>query len=136
YLDELLAPTRAKGCKSPSTFANIVHIDLQYYPAKRAGNDEDDVPWPSWPWPQEIALMREIWVTVASLPEVPEGGTLVVDVAGEAVCLYNLRGRIFATQNECTHAEASLAEGDIKGDCIECPLHQAMFHIPTGKVQR
>jgi nitrite reductase/ring-hydroxylating ferredoxin subunit len=80
--------------------------------------------------------MREVWVTVASLPEVPEGGTLVVDVAGEAVCLYNLRGSIFATQNECTHAEASLAEGDIKGDCIECPLHQAMFHIPTGKVQR
>jgi nitrite reductase/ring-hydroxylating ferredoxin subunit len=79
--------------------------------------------------------MSEVWITVASLPEVPEGGTLVVDVAGEAVCLYNLCGRLFATQNECTHAEASLAEGYIKGDCIECPLHQAMFHIPTGKVQ-
>jgi nitrite reductase/ring-hydroxylating ferredoxin subunit len=79
--------------------------------------------------------MSEVWITVASLPELPEGGTLVVDVDGEEVCLYNLRGRIFATQNECTHAASSLAEGDIKGDCIECPLHQATFHIPTGKVQ-
>ena len=44
--------------------------------------------------------MSEVWITVASLPELPEGGTLVVDVDGEEVCLYNLQGRIFATQNE------------------------------------
>jgi nitrite reductase/ring-hydroxylating ferredoxin subunit len=82
-----------------------------------------------------MVLMNEAWITVALLPQVPEGRTLLVDVAGEAVCLYNLNGVIFATQNECTHAEASLAEGYIEDDCIECPLHQATFHIPTGKVR-
>ena len=79
--------------------------------------------------------MSEEWITVASLADVPEGQMLAVDVAGEAVCLYNLGGTVYATQNVCTHAEASLAEGYIDGDCIECPLHQALFDIRTGKVK-
>jgi nitrite reductase/ring-hydroxylating ferredoxin subunit len=79
--------------------------------------------------------MDEEWVKVASVDDVPEGGTLQVEIGGEAVCLYNLGGRIYATQDMCTHAQASLAEGFIEGDCIECPLHQALFHIPTGEVR-
>lgn len=78
--------------------------------------------------------MSENWVEVAKLDDVPEDGTFVVSVAGEPVCLYNLGGRIYATHEICTHAQASLAEGFIEGENIECPLHQALFHIPTGKV--
>jgi len=79
--------------------------------------------------------MESEWVEVAPLGAVAPGATLRVAVDGEAVCLYNLDGRVYATQDVCTHAEASLAEGFIDGDCIECPLHQAMFHIPTGEVR-
>jgi nitrite reductase/ring-hydroxylating ferredoxin subunit len=75
------------------------------------------------------------WIPVAGLADVPEGQTLAVDVAGEAVCLYNLKGTLYATQDVCTHEEASLAEGFVEGDCIECPLHQAIFHIPAGKAR-
>ncbi len=75
------------------------------------------------------------WIPVAAVADVPEGQTLAVDVGGEAVCLYNLGGTVYATQDTCTHEEASLAEGYIDGDCIECPLHQALFHIPTGKAR-
>lgn len=72
------------------------------------------------------------WIPVAAVAEVPEGQALAVAVDGEAVCLYNLAGTVYATQDTCTHEEASLADGYIDGDCIECPLHQALFHIPTG----
>lgn len=75
------------------------------------------------------------WIPVAGLADLPEGQTLAVDVAGEAVCLYNLQGTLYATQDVCTHEEASLAEGYVDGDCIECPLHQALFHIPTGQAR-
>lgn len=75
------------------------------------------------------------WIPVAALADVPEGGTLAVAVEGEAVCLYNLAGQVYATQDTCTHADASLAEGFVDGDCIECPLHQALFHIPTGEAR-
>jgi nitrite reductase/ring-hydroxylating ferredoxin subunit len=73
------------------------------------------------------------WVQVAKLDDVPEDSTFVVSVAGDPVCLYNLGGKIYATHDICTHAHASLAEGFIDGENIECPLHQGLFHIPTGK---
>jgi nitrite reductase/ring-hydroxylating ferredoxin subunit len=75
------------------------------------------------------------WIKVAAVTDVPEGGTLAVEADNELVCLYNLGGRIYATDDICTHEEASLADGFIEGDCIECPLHQARFHIPTGEVR-
>lgn len=75
------------------------------------------------------------WVKVASSDAVDEGAMLQVDVAGDAVCLYNLGGTLYATQDICTHEHAFLSEGYIDGDCIECPLHQALFHIPTGEVR-
>ena len=79
--------------------------------------------------------MDDDWIRVASAADVPRGGTLQVDVAGEPVCLYNLEGAFYATHDMCTHEEASLADGFIEGDCIECPLHQALFHIPSGEVR-
>ena len=78
--------------------------------------------------------MSKGWIWVAALAAVPEGTTRLVEVNGNAVCLYNLGGTICATQDLCTHAEASLADGFIDGDAIECPLHQASFDIRTGKV--
>lgn len=73
------------------------------------------------------------WSKVAAADEVPEEGTLRVRCGGEPVCLYNLAGTIYATHDVCTHGQASLAEGFIAGEDIECPLHQGRFHIPTGK---
>lgn len=75
------------------------------------------------------------WVKVASSDAVNEGGMLQVDVGGDPVCVYNLGGSLYATQDICTHEHAFLSEGYIDGDCIECPLHQALFHIPTGEVR-
>jgi nitrite reductase/ring-hydroxylating ferredoxin subunit len=73
------------------------------------------------------------WSKVAAADEVPEEGTLLVRCGGEPVCLYNLAGTIYATHDVCTHGQASLADGFVAGEDIECPLHQGLFHIPTGK---
>ena len=78
--------------------------------------------------------MSKGWIRVAEVADVPEGSTRLVDVGGEPVCLYNLAGTICATQDTCTHADASLSEGFIDGNVIECPLHQATFDIRTGRV--
>ena len=79
--------------------------------------------------------MSDQWVKVAAVGDIPDGGTLAVEAGRELVCLYNLDGRLYATDDVCTHEEASLADGFVEGDCIECPLHQARFHIPTGEVR-
>ena len=77
--------------------------------------------------------MSESWTKVAELADVPEDGTLLVDVGATPVCLYNLGGKIYATHDTCSHGLASLADGFVDGENIECPLHQGLFHIPTGK---
>jgi naphthalene 1,2-dioxygenase system ferredoxin subunit len=77
--------------------------------------------------------MSKEWVPVALARDVPEGGTLQVPCGAELVCLYRLEGKVYATQDVCTHGAASLAEGYVDGDRIECPFHQGLFHIPTGK---
>ena len=77
--------------------------------------------------------MKESWIKVAAVSDVPRDGTLLVNLGAEPVCLYNVAGRIYATHDVCTHGQASLADGFIEGEEIECPLHQGKFHIPSGK---
>lgn len=50
------------------------------------------------------------------------------------LAVFNLGGKFYATSNMCTHATASLADGEIVGDdCVACPVHFGEFHIPTGQ---
>jgi nitrite reductase/ring-hydroxylating ferredoxin subunit len=48
------------------------------------------------------------------------------------LAVYNLEGEFYATENTCTHGEASLAEGVIEAGNIMCPYHGGMFDIKTG----
>ena len=36
-------------------------------------------------------------------------------------------------QNRCSHAEASLSEGEVYDCKVECPLHGAEFDLKTGE---
>ncbi len=74
-----------------------------------------------------------VWCEAAKVADIPEGEVISVMLNGEPVALYNLGGAYYATHDTCTHAKASLADGFISGDCVECPLHEGVFHIPTGK---
>ena len=75
------------------------------------------------------------WVRAAAISDVPEGAVVGAEVGGVRLALYNINGAVYATAEFCTHARASLTEGFVEGDVIECPLHQARFHIPTGAVK-
>ena len=77
--------------------------------------------------------MKETWVRVAAEGDVPEGGTLQARLGSEPVCLYKIDGRVYATHDTCTHGRASLADGTVRGEEIECALHKGRFHIPSGK---
>ncbi len=49
------------------------------------------------------------------------------------VCVVRIKDEVFAVADTCSHAEASLAEGDITDYKIECWLHGAEFDLRTGK---
>ena len=59
-----------------------------------------------------------------------------VRVGAEFIAIFRIDGRFYATSDSCTHEEASLCDGFVEGDTIECPMHQATFHIPTGRALR
>ena len=71
---------------------------------------------------------------MANVDEIEADEALAVGVGDIEIALCNVDGTIYAINNICTHEYACLADGFIEGDAIECPLHQAQFHIPTGKV--
>jgi nitrite reductase/ring-hydroxylating ferredoxin subunit len=74
------------------------------------------------------------WTRVASVADLEGQGMLGVEAGGEDIALYWVDGAAYATTNICTHAYARLSEGFLDGDCIECPVHQALFKIATGEV--
>jgi nitrite reductase/ring-hydroxylating ferredoxin subunit len=73
------------------------------------------------------------WHRVAKTDEVLDDEPKAVQVGNDYIALYRLEDKFYATDDICTHEFASLAEGFVDGDCIECPLHAGKFHIPTGK---
>jgi nitrite reductase/ring-hydroxylating ferredoxin subunit len=73
------------------------------------------------------------WTRAAALADVKEKGVLDADVGGEDIALYWVDDAVYATHNVCTHAFARLSEGFLDGDCIECPIHQALFNVKTGE---
>ena len=75
----------------------------------------------------------ETWVTVASAAAIAEGDMIGVKVGDKPIALYNVAGRIHATDNVCTHAFAVLTDGWLDGTEIECPLHAGRFDVTSGK---
>jgi nitrite reductase/ring-hydroxylating ferredoxin subunit len=73
------------------------------------------------------------FIKVASTSDVPLNSKRCIHVGGHPICLINLEGDIYAIDDTCTHAEASLCEGEIAGNEIVCPLHFATFNIMTGE---
>lgn len=76
--------------------------------------------------------MTEHFVTVAKKGYLEPGELMYVEVDDEPVCLINLNGELHALNDTCTHEDASLADGEIDGDEIECPMHGGAFNILTG----
>lgn len=75
-----------------------------------------------------------LFVKVCSADAVPPGEMLGVHAEGIGpVALYNVDGEILATSNICTHAVATLTDGYLEGDQIECPMHGGMFSVRTGE---
>ncbi|HEY3368360.1 MAG TPA: bifunctional 3-phenylpropionate/cinnamic acid dioxygenase ferredoxin subunit [Symbiobacteriaceae bacterium] len=72
-------------------------------------------------------------VKVAEISDIPEGTAKRVLVKRHPIALYHIAGKFYATDDTCSHAEASLAEGTLQDGCkVACPLHGAQFDVRTG----
>jgi 3-phenylpropionate/trans-cinnamate dioxygenase ferredoxin subunit len=74
------------------------------------------------------------WVEVGRIEDVPPGHAARVEIDDVPVAIFNLDGEFFCLDDTCTHAEASLSDGDLDTSrcAIECPLHGSAFSLRTG----
>lgn len=74
-------------------------------------------------------------VCLCAVEDVRSGEGLRIDVPGlpEPVAVFNDGGRFYALSDMCSHAEASLADGDVADCQVECPMHFARFDLVTGR---
>src|SRR5438034_11314456 len=73
---------------------------------------------------------------VAKTTEVPEGEARRFVVDRIEIAVANLgNGEFVAVDDICSHAEASLSEGEVDVDMetIECPRHGSTFDLRSGK---
>lgn len=74
------------------------------------------------------------WLRVCSLADLSEETGTPFEITGErTVALFKVDGEVFAVNDRCSHAEASLSEGDLFGCEVECPRHGAVFDLSTGE---
>jgi nitrite reductase (NADH) small subunit/3-phenylpropionate/trans-cinnamate dioxygenase ferredoxin subunit len=71
--------------------------------------------------------------SLVRLEELPPGTCRSVETEAGWVAIYNVEGRIYATDDVCPHAGGPLGEGHIKEDCVVCPWHGWRFNVKTGQ---
>ncbi len=74
-------------------------------------------------------------IQIGQIADVPEGAGKAFAVQGHRIAVFRVDGELFAMDDTCSHAEASLSEGELDTDelCIECPLHGSVFDLRSGK---
>lgn len=73
-------------------------------------------------------------VQIAPVSAVPEGAGKTFQIGGHPIAVFNVGGVFYALDDTCSHADASLGEGEVDSDelCVECPLHGSLFDLRTG----
>jgi 3-phenylpropionate/trans-cinnamate dioxygenase ferredoxin component len=74
------------------------------------------------------------FVRVASVDEIPDPGSLLVEVGDRLIAVIHAAGHFYALDDVCTHDGGPLSEGPV--DAVErtiaCPRHGAKFDLATG----
>ena len=73
------------------------------------------------------------FVKMATLDELPVGGSKEVEHDGRIYALFNVDGRIAAIDGICPHQGGPLADGPLEGTLVTCPWHGWQFDVCTGK---
>ena len=72
-------------------------------------------------------------VEITRLDELPRGRGVRVSVGEHRIAMFRIEDDVYAIGDRCSHAEASLSEGEVWGLTIECPRHGSEFDLKTGE---
>lgn len=72
--------------------------------------------------------------TIAKSDDLEEGKGRPYELDGHRIALVRHEGTVYALDDMCPHADASIAFGPVENGCIACPWHFAEFSLKTGEV--
>jgi 3-phenylpropionate/trans-cinnamate dioxygenase ferredoxin subunit len=74
-------------------------------------------------------------VDVCAFDELGDGEARRIDTHGHRLAVVRVGDAVYVIGDRCTHAEASLAEGEVDTDTlhIECWRHGSSFSLVTGE---
>lgn len=71
--------------------------------------------------------------SIGAVSDLPDGHGVRVDAFGHRIAVFKIEDQVYAIGDRCSHAEASLAEGEVFDGDVECPRHGSAFDLTTGK---
>jgi 3-phenylpropionate/trans-cinnamate dioxygenase ferredoxin subunit len=71
-------------------------------------------------------------VSLGAVADLPDGRGIRVDYGEHRVAVFRSGESLYSIGDRCSHAEASLAEGELFGLDVECPRHGSEFNLETG----
>ena len=77
--------------------------------------------------------ISENWLFVSETKNIEEEDIIRFDNKGKTYCIYLLEDGFYATDGMCTHEDVHLEDGLVMDGEIECPMHQGIFDIKSGK---
>jgi nitrite reductase/ring-hydroxylating ferredoxin subunit len=72
------------------------------------------------------------FVVACRAGDVPENTARRVNVGGAIIAIVHSPEGFYAINDRCSHADVSLADGEIEGCAIECWLHGSAFDLRSG----
>jgi 3-phenylpropionate/trans-cinnamate dioxygenase ferredoxin subunit len=74
-------------------------------------------------------------VKITELDQLPRDRGVRVTVGDHRIAMFRINDDVYAIGDRCSHAEASLAEGELWGLSVECPRHGSEFDLKSGEPQ-
>ncbi len=73
------------------------------------------------------------WHNILPLGDLVSGDVTPARLGRLDLAVYDTEEGVFVSLARCTHQGANLCYGYFDGFAIECPLHQGLFDVRTGK---
>jgi nitrite reductase/ring-hydroxylating ferredoxin subunit len=75
--------------------------------------------------------MMEEWIPLIELSDLPEGNGLRLCKAGLDLALFRIGDVVYAIDDSCPHAGASLSNGRLRGKTVHCRAHGLGFDLES-----
>ena len=71
-------------------------------------------------------------IKLINVNDIKNDDMLQVSINGENYLVAKINDRFFVTSDMCTHEDAELTMGCLKGTTVKCPLHGSYFDLISG----